>query len=473
MSLRNVVIPILVAILAAACALGPPARALEVTWEDGGRRAPRIGAIHVRGLSDLEAEDLWLIRGKLNDKALLGLLEFSPAEAVMERRVPTFVRVRGGEVTVLPTVRLEPAEIYTIAALGIGRLSVFETRPESLPVFSRLGSSALPRGGWATYCIMEGSSPRSGALGPSEDEGTEQADLPLGGCGSVKRGIGSFGLFADSCVQVQIPSERGAEFFLPPRTAFGVEIDPASIALTEDLRSVDGCGAQSCLVATRSLIESTVIPTWGLLEGQTESGATIRAFSSGARLRSPPLVPELDYHIEAVFDLQGASIEESITLNSGSSEAIFVLTEVLANPNGPEPKSEWIEIANLGSRAGSLAGYRLSDSSGETELPGVSLEPGGFGVIVRKDYVADPGLDEVPSASAVPIVVSEIGEGGLRNDGEIVSLRDPGGLLVSQIPPLKASPGKSWTRIDPFSPDVPESFVLREPTPGEAEGVAK
>src|SRR5690606_40695464 len=48
--------------------------------------------------------------------------------------------------------------------------------------------------------------------------------------------------------------------------------------------------------------------------------------------------------------------------SAGPGAAVFVLNEVLANPSGPEPQQEWVEILNAGNVAASLSGYRLKDS---------------------------------------------------------------------------------------------------------------
>lgn len=462
------ILPFLLVSFSIACALGPPAPTLEVSWEGGGRTASRVGAVVVHGIAGLDPDDVWLIRGKLNDKAILSLFERSPPDSVAERRVPAFVRVEKGELSVQPTVRLEAAEVYSIGVLGLGLLTAYETRPDSSPVFSRIGSAPLWRNAQAIYCILDGPVPQAGVLDGSDAREVER-ELPLGGTARVGRGVGSFRIFDDSCIQIAIPPNDLA-FFLPPREAFGFELDPSPVPLTDSRGAAKPCGEDTCLAVGRLGIELTVVPNFGFLEGRAQSGETVRTFASGTRLRLSSLTPECDYELEAVFDVGGALFEEAVELRSSSGEALLVLNEVLANPSGPEPQSEWVEIGNAGSREASLAGYRLVDSGGETILPDVVLAPGSFGVVVRSDYRPDPRLDPVPPATAVPIVISAIGDGGLRNDGEALELQDPMGVVISRIPQLKANPGKSIARVELLAPDIPESFSSVAPTPGAPNG---
>src|SRR5690606_23165270 len=93
-------------LIALGCALGSREPGVSVAWEDDGPFAPRIGSLEVRGIPGLLAEDIWLVQGKLNQKALTGIFSRSPAESVLKRRVPAFVRSHEDELLVRPTVRL-------------------------------------------------------------------------------------------------------------------------------------------------------------------------------------------------------------------------------------------------------------------------------------------------------------------------------------------------------------------------------
>src|SRR5690606_16286033 len=104
-----------------------------------------------------------------------------------------------------------------------------------------------------------------------------------------------------------------------------------------------------------------VSPDLGFIEAQAE-GKILRAFAQNAPLRLGPLEPDLEYTARAVFDWGGTIFERSSVQSAGPGAAVFVLNEVLANPNGPEPQQEWVEIVNTGNRAGTLSGYRLKDS---------------------------------------------------------------------------------------------------------------
>ena len=80
------------------------------------------------------------------------------------------------------------------------------------------------------------------------------------------------------------------------------------------------------------------------------------------------------YAISATyFDAWGRSHPSAVRLASGAPKARFILNEVLANPLGAEPDSEWIEVVNVGLAAGSLLGLALEDSGGSVLLPDIEL----------------------------------------------------------------------------------------------------
>lgn len=146
----------------------------------------------------------------------------------------------------------------------------------------------------------------------------------------------------------------------------------------------------------------------------------------------------------------------------------LIVNEVLANPLGPEPQQEWVELYNDGSLPVDLAGYLLADVGGETSLPEATLAPGAFALIVNEGFVEDDGQDPRPAPGALILHVPKLGHAGLSNAGEPLSLRDAGGAVVSRSPAgPKTKPGMSLSRRAPTTPDLaPAGFALATPSPG-------
>lgn len=144
------------------------------------------------------------------------------------------------------------------------------------------------------------------------------------------------------------------------------------------------------------------------------------------------------------------------------------ITEVLANPSGPEPAQEWIEVVNVDRIAIDLAGWRIADSAGEDELPATILGPGEAALIVGATYDPLEGSDPPPHPLAQILrLASPIGAGGLRNGGEVVRLLDSAGQSVSSFRGLDTGQGQSAIRIGMC--DVTSSWIASPPdasTPG-------
>lgn len=119
------------------------------------------------------------------------------------------------------------------------------------------------------------------------------------------------------------------------------------------------------------------------------------------------------------------------------------ISEILANPLGPEPHAEFVELALAADAPGpvDLAGLILSDQSmaeiraasqaGEAipgdSLPAMALAPGELAVIVAQGWA--PGLGDDPSpppGTKLVVVDGSLGEGGLKNAGEPLTLWMPG-----------------------------------------------
>lgn len=121
-----------------------------------------------------------------------------------------------------------------------------------------------------------------------------------------------------------------------------------------------------------------------------------------------------------------------------------VITEVMFDPTGPEPASEWFELYNGRLAARSLAGLRLKDGAGRThviagEAGAVAVAPGAYGVLVRDRAVA--------IASGVPesAIVYEYGAG--LGPGEGIQLANGTSGAITLLDPGEASDPEAEVEI--------------------------
>lgn len=119
----------------------------------------------------------------------------------------------------------------------------------------------------------------------------------------------------------------------------------------------------------------------------------------------------------------------------------LAITEVHANPAGPEPAQEYVELRNLGPAPIDTGSLIIEDSKGSDMLPSLvptllpssaGLEPGAYALIVPAGFDEQSALDVRPRAGTPLIRVdARIGSDGLSNAGEVVRLRTTGGTVVS------------------------------------------
>jgi hypothetical protein len=106
-----------------------------------------------------------------------------------------------------------------------------------------------------------------------------------------------------------------------------------------------------------------------------------------------------------------------------------VITEVHANPAGPEGVQEFVELANAAGAPVSLAGHRLEDSVGADDLPSAMLAPGARLLVVPQDFDG-AALSELRPGTELVRVDVRLGKDGLSGR-ERVTLRAPDGTPVS------------------------------------------
>ena len=148
-----------------------------------------------------------------------------------------------------------------------------------------------------------------------------------------------------------------------------------------------------------------------------------------------------------VHDLAGNVTESAaVTLAVPPGLLPVAITEIHANPAGPEPAQEFVEVKNLGPVSVDLAGLSIEDAKGSDTLPGGSLSPGGYALIVASTFDDSSPLD-IPPLAGTPIfrVDARLGSDGLSNTGEIVRLRTSDGNVISSYSAAIDVSGSKWS----------------------------
>jgi len=162
-----------------------------------------------------------------------------------------------------------------------------------------------------------------------------------------------------------------------------------------------------------------------------------------AELVAARLAAETEY-IAALrmVDLAGHETVASFALRTTPPLAPLAITEVLADPHGPEPRQEYVEVHNGGATPLDLLGFALADRAdhpGDVITRSFVVPAGGRALVVSDAFDPDDGVDvPVPPGVVLVRIGSSIASGGLSNGGEPLFLRDPEGRRVSAAPSTPA-----------------------------------
>ncbi|MEZ4382025.1 MAG: hypothetical protein R3A79_11810 [Nannocystaceae bacterium] len=200
-------------------------------------------------------------------------------------------------------------------------------------------------------------------------------------------------------------------------------------------------------------------------EGTLAAGVALRRWpTSGSPLR---VLLELE-------DRAGnRAAEERLIALPASEPPPLAIVEILANPAGPEPAQEFVELLDVREEgaARTVEGLRIVDAAwpevaaaiAEGELPGAAIpaftsEPGRRAVIVGDDFRrGDPSDPDPPPDAALVVLDRAIGSGGLGNSGEPLTIYDPqaGALVAAYGSPRKSHvQGRSVVNVDPGACDI-------------------
>jgi hypothetical protein len=134
-------------------------------------------------------------------------------------------------------------------------------------------------------------------------------------------------------------------------------------------------------------------------------------------------------------DVNGNTARVDLELGAAAGWPVAV-TEVYADPAGPEPAQEFVEIVNLGSEAIDLSGWMIDDeddANGDLLPDGTLLDPGQAALLVAPAFDAACADDPAPAPGTLIVYLgSSIGSNGLKNtEAETIELYDASGTLVS------------------------------------------
>ena len=431
---------------------------------------PRVVRLRVSGLA-VPPAGVFLFEGALSSyhEGRVRSAEF-PATLV-ERLIPVTAFESQGDaaVVVAPTRPLHAGASYTLAAVGEGTLAtVVVESTDGAPFAERIFPPPGSPGGtrWV-YCGGRLDARRDVLLQP----GARRA--------VVTPGVADGAAPDAPCFRLDVGSGASDTAIVPPPRVGDVAVDPSPVLLgpSGPAAPLHCTGAEApfgpacvTLYDDRAVVRSPAEPlVWAV---RIDESTRVVATSAGGRFVVTGLPPASRVRAWGVV-ADGAGRETSIetTLVTHAPAPHLVVNEVLANPGGPEPAQEWVELVNDGDRAESLAGFTLGDDDGESVLPALTLEPGAFALVVPDGFDAGSHLD-VPAREGTFIVrVPRLGQSGLSNSGERVTLRTPGGVVASSFPPIGApASGVSIARCSPETLDDDAGGFAASGGPGATPG---
>lgn len=438
---RGLGLVLLGAMLGSACADPaldvPRARdRITVTFEPVADPSALPAAFRAR-LGGMAGEQPWLFRGELSDHHARAVRSGELPTALGERAVPLHFWSDAEDELVQPLAWLAPGERYTLAFAGLGIAQLWDVAAEAAP----RSEQVFP---------APGRTPQRLAVQCSASFAQRVPELELQP-GNVPVSA-SFEKLGDSnCLTFTVEGESMQPAVLPPELA-GTLLAPAAFdpAPGSSAEAPIPCGSGQLVSGAcfetlddRVLVTPKVDTLWRL------DAPAPRLVVSSAQQRATlvsGLVPgqQVELHGMALSS-NGSRQKVELVVTTAAVRRHLVLSEVLANPLGPEPVSEWIELLNDANQAVSLTRLWLEDTAGRAFLPDVELLPHEIVLLVAAGFRASP-LD-VPIPKHVRLLeLTSLGARGLANSGEALLLVGPEGV-VSRFPSVSAKhAGRSVAR---------------------------
>ena len=443
---------------------------VDVSFEPSAAPDQVANVVHVHLSSlTLSSDAVSLFEGKLSSYYLGRLRHGELPSPLASRRVPIASWRAGTELVLAPLRPLGtgPHSLVSVDGL-IAEFTVADVRPVLDRVWPPGGSAGNPR--FAVYCRPEASTvevPNSGSV--LFQPGATSVEL--------EPGVDDAALFEDRCshFQSELPLTPGA-IWVPPPELGDWALSPVVFSSAQfeaatplECQSGEVAFGPGCAIVADDRLSLRTPPLPVLWIVHTAHGALLEVSTPGRSLTIDGLVPGGRERLwGSTRDLSGETQAFELELQMTGARARPILNEVLADPLGPEPKSEWVELLNDGTLAADLAQYSLQDGGGRTPLPHAWLAPQEYALLVREDF-APNSSDPPPVAGARLIRLPSLGKSGLSNAGERLALLDGAGAELSVLPASVGKAGQSLARRTPGSEDGdPRSFRFGTPTPGFA-----
>jgi lamin tail-like protein len=181
-----------------------------------------------------------------------------------------------------------------------------------------------------------------------------------------------------------------------------------------------------CLAVTFSTDEAatgTVVLSAAGVDSPSPAGTGQTSFDVAVPVAALPPTTAATVVVRAVDRAGNMSESAPVAWQTPAVLPPIAITEVLANPAGPEPQQEFVELRNLGPEPVALDGLSIADSKGADLLPAAMLAPGEYALVVTSTYDPASGADVPPRAGTQLLRVdTRIGADGLSNGGEVTRL---------------------------------------------------
>ncbi|MFM2419071.1 MAG: hypothetical protein RL385_3794 [Pseudomonadota bacterium] len=440
------------------------------SWpNDAMPRSPRLRLWHdARITSRPPTPRTWLLRGLATPEDLADLYSARPREETRTRIVPCAEEVGAHYVELRPARPLERDTTYTFAWKGEHGVQSTPLHSSALPQAGALLSAAWPAplaAGVPTnlraiqlYFDGEVEDSRASVLLQRESE-AQPLRLPLAPCRPATSA-------AASCLAAELPTPLAGSATYQVALEGSLLDACAAHVDVPSYRFTTGSGADSSPPALRALpCDADEDSAGGLCTRRMDRSLQLRAHCSEPVVASVhgcgadpaaaqpsaevqiQLAPIPDGPCGAVLRLENAAgLHTDVPLAIAAHEPLPALSidEVRADPFGPEPAQEYVEIFNFGPVALSLLGFTLSkeaEGRGVTFEPTFEIEPMERVLAVAPDFVrvtepAAHGVDEEPPAGVRLVRLSAAL--GLSAHGTALVLRDSAGKRVSSAPAASA-----------------------------------
>lgn len=393
-----------------------------------------------------------LFSGELSDYYRGELRDGKVPASLRDRQVAAeaWVDEDDDHVVFAPAHSLVPGGTYSLAALGGRSLATLRVTDRGAPFADRKWPPhSFPRGGmrWV-FCGVAGSEADNAPL--TIDPGKVSAH--------AASGADSEGRMQNACFRLDLESNPGSGFGVPPPLLAGVALDPSAVDFVDEPSSSAPCpdgnvaAGPACIevLDDRAVLRTTIGPQ--LLSYDVGERAELDVLSPASPFVVTGLVPSNRVAMRGTAtDLLGREAPFAVEFETKPPMIHVVLNEVLANPLGSEPAQEWVEIVNDGLAAVDVGGFTLELSDGRVSIPAATLAPHTFALLVSERYAPASGMD-VPPAPGTRII--RLPRLGLSNSGESLTLRARDGSVLSRFPPIAPpAAGVSVARRTPSALD--------------------